>query len=262
MGFCSELEKSMSTPIGMTGQARVTSVSGRAAAAAYASASKVALFDDFLGDVLADQWNYVEGTDTATADGAILAGGQGGVLRITSGDAGTGLAADLAVVNSALQWKASAGGLIAEARVKPSAIAAGSYYFFGFTDTLSLEAPVESAASGNTLTSNASDAVGFMFDTRMTDDNLWLVGVKADVDATAQDSEVALTAAEYVTLKVEVTATGDAIFFVNGQQVGSILEDAVTPGTALTPVFANGKSSATVSNTLDVDYVNVSANRV
>ena len=252
----------MSQPIGMSGQARATSIAGRQVAAAYASASKVAVFDDFLGDVLADQWNYVEGTDSATADGAILAGGVGGVLRLTSGDAGTGLAADLCSLNSSLQWKASNGGLIAEARVKASAITAGSYYFFGFTDTLSLEAPVESAASANTLTSNATDAVGIMFDTRMTADNFWAVGVKADVDATAQDLEVAPVAATYVTLKVEVTALGKAIFFVDGQQVGSVMENAVTPGTALTPVLCCGKTSVAASHTLDADFVNVSMNRV
>ena len=127
----------------------------------------VSFFDDFLGDVVADQWNAVEGTDSATSNAAILAGGIGGVLQLTTGDAGTGLAADMEQITQALQWQASNGDLVMQTRLKLSAITT-CYAFIGFTDVVTLEAPIESAGSANTLTSNATDAVGFMFDTRMT----------------------------------------------------------------------------------------------
>jgi len=224
------------------------------------SPSVISMFDDFTGDVIADQWNLVEGTDSATSDAAILSGGIGGVLRMTTGDAGTGLAADLVQITQTLQWQAANGGLVFQTRVKLSAITV-CYVFLGFTDLTTLEAPIESADSANTLTSNASDAVGFMFDTRMDDDNWWLVGVKANTDATHQDAGFAPVAADYETFRIEVDASGNAVFFRNGAQVGTAMSGALTAGTDLTPTLAVSKTATAASMTMDVDYVHVAMGR-
>ena len=82
------------------------------------SPSTVALFDDFLGDVLADEWNAVE-TDTDGAQ-AVLAGGIGGLLRITTGndDGNVVVLPDLSGVTSHLNWQASNGGLRMQTRIK------------------------------------------------------------------------------------------------------------------------------------------------
>ncbi len=224
------------------------------------SPSRVVFFDDFLGDVIADQWNLVEGTDSATSDAAILAGGIGGVLRITTGDAGTGLAADMPQLTQALQWQASNGGLAFECRIKFSAITT-FYAFLGFTDLVTLEAPIISAGSVDTFTTNATDAVGFMFDSRMSTDNWWLTGVANDVDATMQNSGYAPVADTYAKFRIEVSAAGAATFFYNGLQVGATLAGAVTAGTDLTPTIAVGKTSVAASMTADLDYVSVAMNR-
>jgi hypothetical protein len=220
----------------------------------------VEFFDDFVGDVIADQWNVVEGTDSATSDAAILAGGIGGVLRVTTGDAGTGLAADMIQLTQALQWQASNGGLRCEARFKLSAITT-CYVFFGFTDLVTLEAPVISASSANTITTNASDAVGFMFDTNMSTDNWWLVGVANNTDATAQNTGSAPVADTYAVFAIEIDSAGTATFFYNGVAVGTKMTGAVTPGTDLTPTLAVGKLSVAASMTLDLDYFHVSMDR-
>lgn len=227
---------------------------------AYGGPNTVALFDDFLGDVIADQWGVVEGTDAATSDAAILAGGIGGILRITTGDAGTGLAADQIQLVQALQWQASNGGLFAEARFKMSAITT-CWAFFGFTDVLTLEAPIISAASADTITTNATDAVGVMFDTRMSTDNWWLVGVAGDTDATAQNSGVAPTADTYETWRVEVDSSGVATFYRNGAPIGARMTGALTPAADLTPYISFGKTSVAASMTADVDYIAVGMNR-
>lgn len=224
------------------------------------SPSKVVFFDDFLGDVILDQWNLVEGTDSATSDAAILAGGIGGVLRITTGDAGTGLAADMPQLTQALQWQASNGGLTFQARMKLSAITT-CYAFIGFTDLVTLEAPIISAASADTFTTNATDAVGFMFDTRMTTDTWWLTGVANDVDATMQNSGFAPVADTYATFRIEVSATGVATFFYNGKQVGTAMTGALTAATDLTPTIAVGKTSVAASMSADLDYVYVAMTR-
>lgn len=253
-------------PVGATGRKRLRNVGGFSAGVRgkerrYGGPDTVEFFDDFVGDVIADQWNVVEGTDSATSDAAILAGGIGGVLRITTGDAGTGLAADMIQLTQALQWQASNGGLRVEARFKLSAITT-CYAFFGFTDLVTLEAPVISASSANTITTNASDAVGFMFDTNMTDDKWWLVGVAGNTDATAQNTTYAPVAGTYATFAIEVSSTGVATFFYNGSAVGSKMTGAVTAATDLTPTLAVGKLSAAASMTLDLDYFTCSMDRV
>lgn len=225
------------------------------------SPHRVVFFDDFLGDALDSRWNVVEGTDSATSDAAILAGGIGGVLRFTTGDAGTGLAADLIQLNlGVLQWQASNGGLAIEARFSLSQITE-AYAFFGFTDVATLEAPVISAGSADTITTNASDAVGIMFDTRMTTDNWWLVGVAGDTDATKQNSAYAPVVNTYEVWRVEVNASGKATFFRNGLQVGTQMSGAVTAATDLVPTIGFGKLSTASSITANLDYIMVEMNR-
>ena len=225
-----------------------------------AAPNRVVFLDDFLGDIIADQWNAVEGTDAATSDAAILAGGIGGVLRLTTGDAGTGIAADMEQLTQALQWQASNGGLSIQARFKLSAITT-CYAFFGFTDLVTFEAPIESAGAADTITTNASDAVGFMFDTRMATDNWWLVGVAGDTDATAQNAGSAPVADTYATYRVDIDSAGKASFYINGVQVGIVMTGAVTAATDLTPTIAVSKTSVAASMTMDVDYVHVSMER-
>ncbi len=225
------------------------------------SPSRAAFFDDFIGAaVLPAVWTSLEGTDSATS-AAVIAGVVNGVLRLTTGDAGTGIAADGEQIVQTLQWLASNGNLCCEYRVKMSAITT-CWAFLGFTDRIdALEAAIESAASGDTLTTNATDAVGFMFDTRMTTDNWWLVGVANDVDATAQNTGIAPTAAQYQVLRVEVDLSGNASFFINGNPVGTRMSTAVTPSVLLTPTFGVSKTSVAASMTMDVDYAHVSALR-
>lgn len=227
------------------------------------SVKSVSLFDDFF-EFNTTRWLATEGTDSATSAAAITGAGEGGVLRLTTGDAGTGYAADAEqITQTALTFKAANGNLIFETKVRLSAITT-CYAFLGFTDTVAaaLEAPIESAGSANTITTNATDAVGFMFDTRMTDDNWWLVGVKNNVDAVAQNSTYAPVAATWVTLRVEVDKDGNASFFRNGVQVGTAMSGAITPSVALTAVFTVSKLSVAASMTMDLDYVNVSMDRV
>lgn len=224
------------------------------------SPSRATIFDDFEGDsaILPNRWKSLEGTDSATSDAKLLAGGIGGVLRLTTGDAGTGLAADEEEIVQALQWQASNGELVFEARVKLSAITT-CWAFLGFTDdATTLEGPIISAGAGDTFTTNASDAVGFMFDTRMSTKNWWLTGVAADVDATMQNSGIAPVAAQYATFRIAINASGTATFYINGVEIGTAMTGALTPATDLTPVLAVSKTSVAASMTMDVDYVHVS----
>lgn len=227
---------------------------------AHPSPSTVVLFDDFLGDVLADEWTPVE-TDVDATE-VVLAGGIGGVLRITTGndDGNAVVLPDLAGVTSYLNWQASNGGLEMQARIKISRITQ-AYIFVGFTDLITIEAPVISAGSADTITTNASDAVGFMFDTNMATDTYHLVGVAGDTDAALQTVASVPVADDYATLRVEVTSAGAATFYYNGVQVGTTMSGAVTAATDLTPVVLASNLDGTSALTLDIDYIYAAMNR-
>ena len=62
-------------------------------------------------------------------------------------------------------------------------------------------------------------------------------------------------------VRIEVSKTGVAKFFYNGNRVGTLMTGAVTPGTDLTPTINFGKLSTTTSITMDVDYVHVGMSR-
>lgn len=225
------------------------------------SPDHVVLNEDFLGLVggVPDRWAFTEGTDSGTSAGIITAAVNGEFV-LTPGDSAGTIAADGAMLNSALNWKANQGELSFLARVKLAEITSVSC-FFGFTDTLSLEQPIHSAASANTITTNATDAVGIFFDTEMTDDNWWAAGVANDVDATHQDLGVAPVADTYEWFGIDVSAAGVATFYRNGVQVGTSMSGAVTATVALTPVFIVRPRSAAAGKLLTIDQVRVSALR-
>jgi hypothetical protein len=159
-----------------------------------------------------------------------------------------------------LQWQASNGGLTFQTRIKISRITL-AYIFVGFTDLVTVEAPVIASGTADGITTNASDAVGFMFDTGSTSDTWFLVGVAGNTDATTQVITSAPVADDYVTLRIEVTAAGAATFYINGSQVGSQMSGAVTAGTDLTPCVYASNTDGTSALTLDVDYIHVSMDR-
>jgi hypothetical protein len=227
-------------------------------------ANTVAFFDDFEGDVVADQWNFTEGTDSTTSDGAISAA-VNGLFLLTPGDSAGTVAADGSQLNRELNWQARQ-NLWFHTRLKLAAITSVSC-FFGFTDTKALEQAIYSAGSGNTLTTDATDAVGFMFDTAMTAVNWWAVGVANDVDATAQNLAVAPVADTWATFSIQLNydpvANGIAAdFYYNGQPIGSKMSAACRYNIALTPCFLVRPKSAVAGKTMSIDYINVAGDRI
>jgi len=228
---------------------------------AHPSPKTASLFDDFTGVALNTfKWNVVE-TDTDATE-TVLAGGIGGVLRVVTGndDGNAVVLPDAAGVTGALQWQASNGGLCFETRVKLSRITL-AYMFLGFTDLITIEAPVIASQTADGITTNATDAVGFMFDTGSASDTLFLVGVKNNTDATTQVLTEAPVADEYATYRIEVSTAGVATFYLNGVQVGTSMSSALTAATDLTPVVLFSNTDGTSAINADVDYIHVSMNR-
>lgn len=232
------------------------------------SPSNVAFFDDFLGagqafsTTVIDGWLSRKGT-TNTVDWTVTEGVNGTVVGKV-GDTTASMAVSGIQLSRGLDWKANQGSVSLEWRVKLGIIT-NIAVFLGLTDQVAaLEMPIQSAASVNTLTTNASDAVGFMFDTSMSADDWWLTGVAADVDATHQDTGFAPVADTYETFRIELSAAGAATFYRNGARVGTTMAGAVTATVALTPVIAafNRTTANGATTIVTADSFSISGNRV
>lgn len=223
--------------------------------------SVVKLHDDFTGEEIdGARWQSLIGTDAECVQAIVRPNQARGVVRLVTGDdAAASMAVNGVQAHSQLNWQASQGGLTFEARVAIDAVT-NVCVFLGLTDQIAaLEMPFALAA-GDALTSNATDAVGVLFDTAADTDNWWMVGVAADVDATKQNSAVAPSAGTFETWRIEVTSVGVATFYRNGVVIGSAMTAAVTASALLTPVIA-AFSRTTASRNIDVDEILVQAQR-
>ena len=110
------------------------------------------------------------------------------------------------------------------------------------------------------LTSNATNAVGVLFDTAADTKDWWLVGVAADVDATKQDAALAPVAATFETWRIDLSATGVATFYRNGSVIGTAMTGAVTASVLLTPVVAAFSRTSTL-RTVDADFISLQVQR-
>jgi hypothetical protein len=240
--------------------ARTRSTTVNALKKAVAGPTTATLFDDFLGDVIADQWSAAEGSDDLAVIAAVNSQ-PNGVVRQVTGDTTT-LAESCVSLTHGLNWRASNGGLIFEALIKPVTAVTTVCYFVGLTDTLAtttLELPA--TLSTTTITYVADNAVGWLYDTNATTDVFYGVGVKATsgvafASAVVGSAPVADTA---MVLRIEVDSSGTASFYQDGTLKGT-MANAVTATTQLTPIVA-AMARTTASRTLDVDYVYVQQNR-
>jgi hypothetical protein len=243
-------------------------VSGRHGSQLYhPSPDIVSWTDDFTGGsqafstTIIDGWRSRKGSDGACVDWTVTPAVNGTCVG-TIGSTTASMAVSGVQLDRGLSYKANQGNLAFEARIKLSQITTIAV-FLGFTDqTAALEMPIQSAASVNTLTTNATDAVGFMFDTSMSTDDWWMVGVANDVDATHQDTTFAPVADTYEVFRVELSTTGIATFYRNGKQVGTSMSAAVTATVALTPVIAGFNRTTTAAPTITADIVHVASSRV
>lgn len=217
------------------------------------------LFDDFLGKAIGATWGVVKGSDGSAVNFAFNAAVDGTVRATTGAGATTTMAVNGVQLDHALNWQANNGNLVFETRVKLAAITTAAL-FVGFTNQVgTLQMPVNGSGTANGLTFNAVDCVGFLFDTTMTTANWWCTGQANSVPATAVNSGSAPVAATYDKLRVEVDASGNAKFFLNGSLVGTVLL-AVTGNVPLTPVIAGFRRAAS-STTVDADFILCQQNR-
>lgn len=238
-----------------------------------------ALFDDFLGDLIGDEWTYVEG-DTGYSNA--IQTGTNGVTRITGSETNGVSPAECAAITQGLmkQWKADMGPgsmktdrrLRMSVRLKFDSISRAAeggrtYVYAGFGDSGGAEFPVYDTGAG--MISNAADLVGFVFGAG--GDTGWsLVAAKSIAGDSGDQLVVAGSsynpvANTYQTLEVEVRSGlsdtgGQAFFWINGKLVGRIASP-VASTVALTPWIGTWCQDTGYAQTLDIDYVGLSGRR-
>lgn len=225
---------------------------------------RVCLFDDFVGAALAGE---VAGVAENSGTAAIIVGQDGGAATITTGTSD----GNRAHLSAGLNWKAANGNLRFEARVKNVTAITTRALFIGLTDTVAQENPIELGAS-DAITSSASNAVGFVYDTGAATDKWFGVGVKADVDTALlsiaiDGTQQAPVADTYETFALTVNTDGDATFSYgkdSGNKYGlreiGRITDAITPGTLVTPHIGI-ETRTTAAATAYADYLFIEGGR-
>lgn len=229
----------------------------------------VAIFDDFLGDVVAAEWiaGSSDTGQTAPATGVVAnsaTGATNGVYRLTSSATSTQTPAGGAQsLNSPPNWKANQGRLRFGVRLK-TAVLAGNSVFAGFTDTGGTEIAAYDTGAG--ILTPADNYVGFIWSGEggATQQAYRCVAGKATVDQVATPPGAAVTpvANVYDVLEIELPGAdgGTANFFVNGKPYAQIASNAVTPTTALAAGVWRANTDG-AADAVDIDWINVSAAR-
>jgi hypothetical protein len=160
------------------------------------------------------------------------------------------------------------GPLVAEARVQLENLDTKEV-FMGFTDieiassVPSLETDLMTGAT-TTLTLTASDLVGFYLSAELTDDEDWH-GVYNGGTTTGQTTSTSVdlnddaVAGEWQILRLEVDPNGTARWFIDEKLLQTV-EGAVSTTTNLKFMIGVEAKGAAIE-TLDIDYIKITANR-
>ena len=218
------------------------------------------IFDDFIQQTLTEAdgpWIENSGADDLAVDPAISAQ-ECGVVVLTTGDNDGTVAQDGSQLVCHIPVQADSGGLVFEARLHINTAITNVAVNVGLTDSTALEEPF-TIAGGDAITSVATDAACFVYDTSATTDEWWACAVDSNTDDAGNAATgTAPTADTYQTLRIEVSADGATIkYYIDGTLEVTLSGDAgVTPDTNLyATVIACGDGTA--SKTVDVDYIYV-----
>ena len=159
------------------------------------------------------------------------------------------------------------GTIVIEARVRFNNLDT-KHAFIGLTDTvaddLSLQDDMITAASTTALTLTASDMCGFYLDSELTDHEDWIMvynggTTTGDTVVANIDSGDDAVAGEFQVLRLEVTPTGTARWYIDGV-LKQTKEGALSTSTDVGVVCGVEALGANIEE-MDVDYLMVKANR-
>lgn len=224
--------------------------------------------DDLWGQPATEaegQWTLNSGVDAQALDPAPDTAQAQGVWALVTGNADGTVAND----GSQMVWSgvplrldSLGGNAYIEARIRIKSAVTDVSVNFGLTDATGLEEPF-TIGGGDAITSVATDAVCFVYDTGADTDQWFGCAVDSDTDDTGNGTTgTAPTADTWQILGIEVSNDGATIeFYINGTSVHSLSGAAgVGADVVLYPTVV-ACSTTTTSKTVDVDWVRVEAVR-
>ena len=237
---------------------------------------RIEIFEDFTGP----EWIIAE-TAASGAIGAFRIVGQGvadtdagvvisetllnGVATMTSPNATDNDSVGL--VTGTMFDVALMGTIVAECRVQFADLDTKEF-FFGFsdlnTDVHSMEGVLIHGATA-TITLTASDLVGFLLSSELSDDEDWHMvynggTTTGQTTSTSIDADDDAVAGEWQVLRLEIAPNGTARWYIDGvlkqTQAGAVSTTTNLAMNCMLEIKGTGSNE-----TADVDYIYVSANR-
>jgi len=237
---------------------------------------RIEIFEDFTGP----EWIIAE-TAASGAIGAFRIVGQGvadtdagvvisetllnGVATMTSPNATDNDSVGL--VTGTMFDVALMGTIVAECRVQFADLDTKEF-FFGFsdlnTDVHSMEGVLIHGATA-TITLTASDLVGFLLSSELSDDEDWHMvynggTTTGQTTSTSIDADDDAVAGEWQILRLEIAPNGTARWYIDGvlkqTQAGAVSTTTNLAMNCMLEIKGTGSNE-----TADVDYIYISANR-
>jgi hypothetical protein len=239
------------------------------------SRGRFEVFDDFLAAAIdtTDNWIVFNGGGTSAASAVTVTAPEGKV-NMTSGTAGSAGVADATVMSLILLAKGSLvslGKTVMEARISTTAIT-GATISVGLSDKLasgSAEAVLHTvkaeAIADDGLT--VSNAASFAQDSEATTPANWyctsenagtIAHAAAAVDCI---SGVAAVVNTYAVLRMEVDATGDIRYYIDGALVHTETTAVATTSLLIPYIAVTAEDGTPVSTVLSIDFVKFSGAR-
>lgn len=211
----------------------------------------VSFFSDFL---LSGDDGDLSFSGTGGSE-ALQAGVAGGVIRLTTG----GTDGNFRAAALSPSWLVSAGYMFFEARVAVPTALTTHVVEVGLSDAVTETAG--RAFSDHTpggVTAVADDALVVGFEEGVTT-FFHLLSINGGGDAAVVASNVTPVADEFNTIRIVVTPTGTAYFYIDGILQATV-EEAVATDAILTPWISVVTADDAIAN-VDVDYIGITGER-
>ena len=231
---------------------------------------RVIVFDDFLQTAVADEdwiakWIGFAGATGTTAALVLAPEGKMNLVSGTNGTAGVTDAAAMSSVALTSGQAVSLGQTVFETRVSTSHIT-GATICVGLSDKIasdSAEAVLHTVKTATIADDGltVANALSFCQDAEATLATLWYCTSEnatsiAHSSAAAEcSSGIGPTANTYQTLRIEIDATGDARYYINGALVFTETTAVATTAVLVPYIAVTAEDSTPVSTTLSVDYI-------
>lgn len=211
----------------------------------------ISYWDDFFGDLLADEWapNLSTGATIAVNSQA------GGAIRFTTDTDDT----DFATLALGLHWLVSSGPTIFEARIKTVTATTLRAVEVGLSDAVSETNGLAFSSHDVTPVDVADNAAVFGWNAAESTTTWSLLSVNAGTPSQSFAASAAL-GTTYQTLRIVIAANGEARFYVNGTLL--LTRASAVATTALLTPWITLKSQSGATKSIDVDYVHVAGLRV